>query len=64
MAGRQQTAGWLAVAVDQIRETGFLSTSNQVWPYLLPVCQALVNSLLGPLALYFKPFIVFTALSW
>lgn len=60
----QQAAGWLAVAAENMRDSGFLSTSNQIWPYVVPVFQALINSLLGPFALYFKPFVVFTALSW
>lgn len=53
----QHAAGWLAVAADHIRDSGFgvdvlSSTSSKLWPYMLPF------------ALYFKPLVVLTALTW
>ncbi|KAI5359277.1 Putative fibronectin type III, immunoglobulin-like, fibronectin type III superfamily [Septoria linicola] len=61
MAGRpQQAAGYMAVFADTIRENGYLNSNSQFWPYLFAFCQSLAI----PMAVYFKPAVVFVAMSW
>ncbi|PPJ58208.1 hypothetical protein CBER1_02634 [Cercospora berteroae] len=54
----QQAAGWVAVFADAV------STDANYVPYLIAMSHTLVNSMAVPAAVYFKPFVVFMAMSW